>query len=77
MGATPDNMVIAEMQALTARDSFVMTSHLSNQTPQLPLARFTAHVSIAVFGDCSPSGSHFLDSEGEKTGFPFLKEARL
>ena len=31
MEAAPGNIIVAEMQAMTARDSFVMTSHPSRQ----------------------------------------------
>jgi hypothetical protein len=36
--AAPGNIIVAEMQAMTVRDSFVMTSHPSNDPPQPPRA---------------------------------------
>jgi hypothetical protein len=45
MEAAPGNIIIAEMQAMTARDSFVMTSHPS-QPPQPPRASVLQHNSV-------------------------------
>jgi len=54
MEAAPGNIIIAEMQAMTARDSFVMTSHPS-QPPQPPRASVLQHNSANRFFLNKPS----------------------
>src|SRR5262245_55917860 len=46
MEAAPGNIIIAEMQAMTARDSSVMSSHPSNEPPQPPRASVLQHNSV-------------------------------
>jgi hypothetical protein len=75
--ATPDNIITAEMQALTPRDSFVMTSHPLRQTPQPPLAPFIAHLSIAVVEESRPAGPIFqiwIPLGQARRPIPFLPE---
>src|SRR5262245_37408220 len=60
--ATPANIIIAEKQAMTARDSFVMTSHpFSDKPPQPPPAWLFRHF---------PDRVHFLNNRKQRYPLP-------
>jgi hypothetical protein len=79
MGATPSSIVVAEMQAKTARDSFVMTSHpLDNAAAAVTSISFTEQLRQLLFLDKPDQDAHATSQKAasETSCPPSLRQLR-